>query len=455
MPQAAEVVAPDTSRPVPPGGMFGALSVPNFRLYLAGQAVSLCGTWMQTIAMGWLVLSLGASGTVLGLVTAAQFLPVGLFGAYGGVLADRADKRALLVGTQSASALFAATLAVIDLTGVAKLWMVALVAFGLGVVNAVDNPTRNAFVHEMVGPAHLSNAVTLNTVVINAARAVGPGIAGILITLFGTGPCFAVNAASFVAVIVALARMDRGALRRRAPVGRAKGQVREGLAYVARTPRLRVPLLMMAVIGTLSYEFPVVLPLVARQTFHGGPGTYSALTSAMGIGAVGGGLLVARRGGSGARAVISSALGFGVVMLLAAAAPVVAVELVAMLLVGAGSVAFIARANAALQLSAEPHMRGRVMALWSVAFLGTTPIGGPLAGWVSTVGGGRAGLALGGAAAVLAALYGALSSRRIPGTPADQLSAGTPGSAAALPHPGTAESGSSSMGRCSDRTVSP
>ncbi|WP_131747828.1 MFS transporter [Frankia sp. Cppng1_Ct_nod] len=384
-----------------------ALSVPNYRIYLGGQAVSLVGTWMQAVALGWLVLQLGASGTVLGLITAAQFAPVLLLGAYGGLLADRADKRRLLVYTQLTSGLLAAGLAVLDLTGVVQLWMVALVAAGLGAVNAVDNPTRQSFVHEMVGADVLANAISLNSVVVNAARAVGPGVAGVLIAVAGTGVCFMVNAVSFLAVIVSLTRMDPRALRRRDPLPRARGQVREGFGYVLRTPALRVPLAMMAVIGTLAYEFQVVLPLLGRVVFHGGAGTYGLLTGAMGVGAVIGGLFVARRSRASLRTLVVSAAGFGAVILLASSAPEVHLAAAAMVLVGAGSVAFLSAGNAALQLASEPHMRGRVMALWTVAFLGSTPVGGPTIGWISEQLGARAGLATGGLAALAAAWYGA------------------------------------------------
>ncbi len=410
-------------------GTFAALGVPNYRLFFGGQAVSLSGTWMQIVAQGWLVLRLGGSGTQLGLITAAQFLPVLLLGAYGGLLADRADKRKLLIATQCASALCAGTLAVLDLTGVVTLWMVAVVAAGLGLINAADNPARQSFIHEMVGPRHLSNAVTLNSVLVNAARAVGPGIAGLIITLFGTGPCFAVNCASFLAVIVALTRMDTSTLRVRPPVSRAGRQVRDGLTYVARTPQLRVPLVMMALVGALAYEFQVVLPLIARQTFHGGAGTYSVLTSAMGVGAVTGGLLVARHGTagiSGTAGVARAAVGFGVVIGLAAAAPDLALEIVALLLVGAGSVAFLATVNSTLQLGSAPQMRGRVMALWAIAFLGSTPVGGPIAGWVSTAAGPRTGLAMGAVAAILAGIYGLLSARRLTRRESAQLAPARP-----------------------------
>ncbi|CAO5149407.1 MFS transporter, DHA3 family, macrolide efflux protein [Frankia sp. AiPs1] len=407
--QPGTAARPDPKGPT--GGTFAALRIRNFRLFLAGQIVSLCGTWMQTIALGWLVLSLGASGTALGLVTAAQFLPVLLFGPYGGVIADRADRRRLLMITQSGSGLAALTLGVLDLTGVAQLWMVAVTASLIGLCNAVDNPTRQTFVQEMVGPDHLPNAITLNSVTMNAARIVGPALAGVIILGIGTSGCFLLNAASFAAVLLALRFMNTAELHSRASVRRAPGQLRAGLRYARRTGALRVPLIMMVVIGALSYEFQVVLPLVARETFHGTAGTYSLMTSAMGAGAVVGGLAVARRRRIGVRPLGWIAAMFGGALLLAAIAPTLPLEIAALVLVGAGSVAFISTGNATVQLSADPAMRGRVMALWSVAFLGTTPLGGPIAGWVVQSFGARSGLVLAGVAALVAAGY-ALASLR-------------------------------------------
>ncbi|WP_026240135.1 MFS transporter [Parafrankia discariae] len=392
-------------------GTFAALQVPNFRLFLGGQVVSLCGTWMQMIALGWLVLSLGASGTELGLVTAAQFLPVLLFGAYGGLIADRSNTRRLLITTQIILGSLAVLLGVLDLTGTAQLWMVAAVAAAIGMTSAVDNPARQSFVQEMVGSEFLPNAVTLNSVTMNAARVVGPGIAGVLISLVGTSGCFLLNGVSFIAVVIALQRIDTTALMRRRPVPRAPRQVRSGLAYAMRTPSLRIPLLMMAVIGALSYEFQVVLPLVARETFDGSATTYSLLTGAMGAGAVAGGLVVARHRRVGVPALAVTSGVFGVVTLVAAAAPVLALEVAALVVVGAASVAFISTGNATVQLSAAPEMRGRVMALWSVAFLGSTPVGGPIAGWVSETFGARAGLAMAGAAALAGSAFAAASLR--------------------------------------------
>ncbi len=391
---------------------FAALATPNYRRWFAGQAVSLTGTWMQTVAQGWLVLQLTGSGRALGMVAAAQFLPILLLGPYGGLLADRLETRRLLITTQVALGVIALTLGVLAVTGAIELWMVVGMALALGLVTAVDNPARQTFAQEMVGPATLRNAVSLNSVLVNAARAVGPAAAGILIATVGIGLCFLINAASYVAVVVALWGMDVAALRPTPRADRGPGQVRQGLSYVAHTPGLLVPLMMLAVIGTLAYEFQVVLPLLAEGTFGGGPGTYGLLTSAMGAGAIVGGLVVARHGRTGLRALTTAAAMFGGAILVAAAAPTVALALVALAVVGATSVTFLATGNTTLQLTAEPRFRGRVMALWAVAFLGSTPLGAPLVGAVADDVGARGGLVLGGLACLAAAGLGAVALAR-------------------------------------------
>jgi MFS family permease len=391
---------------------FAALAIPNYRRFFVGQAVSLIGTWMQTVAQGWLVLSLTGSGAELGLLVAIQMLPVLLLAPYAGVLADRVDKRRLLVGVQTAMGLLALTLGVLTASGAVRLWHVYALAGLLGIATAFDNPTRQSFVGELVGADGLRNAVSLNSVMVNGARAVGPAVGGILIATVGTAACFLLNAASYVAVVASLVTLDRAALAPVAPAPKGRGQLRAGLRYVGRTPALAVPLAMMAVIGTLAYEFQVVLPVVARQTFHGGPQTYGFMTAAMGVGAVAGGLAVAGSGRTGTRAVVAAAAAFGVAIGLAAIAPDLRLELVALALVGAASVTFIAVGNSTIQLAALPEMRGRVMSLWAVAFLGSTPIGGPIAGLVAEHAGGRAGLGLGAVACLVAAAFGAGSVRR-------------------------------------------
>ncbi|MFC7451251.1 MFS transporter [Rhodococcus daqingensis] len=391
---------------------FASLATPNFRRYFGGQAVSMVGTWMQAVAQAWLVLQLTGSGTALGLVVALQTLPVLLFGPYGGVVADRMDKRRLMIGLQSMMGILALVLGVLTVTGAVTLWQVYVLAFLLGVNNSFENPARQAFVLEMVGPEDLRNAVSLNSVLVNAARAVGPAVAGIVIAAGGLGFCFLLNAVSFVAVVASLTTLDVGALRPAPPAQRRPGQLREGLRYVRRTPTLLVPLLMMALVGCLAYEFQVVLPVLARDTFGGDASVYGFMTAAMGFGAVVGGLFVAARGKTGIPALVGAATLFGVLIAAAALAPTLWLELVILVLVGAASVGFLSIGNSTLQLEAEPGMRGRVMALWSVAFLGSTPIGGPIAGAVAEQFGGRVALAMGAAACLVAAAAAALVVRR-------------------------------------------
>jgi MFS family permease len=392
---------------------FASLANPNYRKYFRGQAISLIGTWMQTVAQSWLVLQLTGSATDLGVVVALQTLPVLLLGPYGGVVADRLDKRKLMMGLQSMMGLLALVLGLLTVTHLVALWQVYLLAFLLGLNNCFENPARQSFVLEMVGPKDLRNAVSLNSVLVNAARAIGPAVAGIIITVGGLGICFLLNALSFVAVVFSLATLDTSTLQPATPAARAKGQLREGLGYVRNNPKLAIPLLMMALVGCLAYEFQVTLPVLAKQTFGGDASTYGFMTAAMGIGAVVGGLYVAARGRTGVRSLVNSAAVFTVVMAAAAFAPTLWLELLALALVGAASVGFLSKGNSTLQLEASPQMRGRVMALWAVAFLGSTPIGGPIAGAVSEGLGGRAGIALGAVACGLAALLGEFTIRRL------------------------------------------
>jgi len=386
------------------GRMFSSLRIRNYRLYFAGQAVSLSGTWMQSVAQGWLVLELTGSGTAIGLVVALQFIPVLLFGPVGGVLPDRFDKRHLLLGTQITAGLLATTLGLLVLFEVVRLWMVFVLAAGLGFVNLVDNPTRQTFIGEMVGSERLRNAVSLNSVLVNVARIIGPAVAGALILTVGLAPCFLINGGSYLAVIAALAAMRVEDLRRSPRQPRRGGQLREGLRYVRTTPGLLVPLLMMAVVGTLTYEFQVILPLLARFTFGGDAGTFSAMTVCMGAGAVVGGLITAAARKRRPTALATTAIAFGTVQMAAALAPRLWLALALLVLVGAASISFLALGNATLQLTSAPHMRGRVMALWGVAFMGSTPIGGPLMGWIGEHVGPRYALGLGALAALLSGL---------------------------------------------------
>jgi MFS family permease len=405
---------------------FAALAVPNFRRYYAGQSLSLIGTWMQMAAQSWLVLTLTHSAPTLGLIIALQTLPVLLLGPYGGVVADRVDKRRLMVVLQIAMGLQALALGLLTVTGEVRLWQVGALAALLGLNNAFENPARQAFMLEMVGPERLRNAVSLNSVIVNVARSIGPAVAGVLIATVGEGVCFLVNAASFAGVVASLVLLDRAALSPSPPSGREPGQLREGLRYVRATPELAIPLLMMALAGCLAYEFQVTLPVMARQGLHVGATGFGFMTSAMGVGAVIGGLLVAMKGRTGLPMLIAAAGAFGVVLLLASVAPDLPVELVALALAGGASIAFMASGNSTLQLAAAPSMRGRVMSLWFVAFQGSTPIGGPLVGWVMAQAGARAGLGVGGLACLLVALLGLLAVRRLSArSPHTQLAVGS------------------------------
>lgn len=392
---------------------FASLAVPNYRRYFAGQVVSLSGNWMQTVAELWLVLTLTGSGVAVGLTTALQFLPMLLFGAWGGVIADRVPKRRLLMVTQAAMTLPALGLLAVAAAGVVAPWMVWAVVFARGAVNAVDNPTRQSFVIEMVGPDRVVNAVGLNSVIVHSARVVGPAIAGVLIAAAGVEPCFAVNAASFGAMLVALWGMDPAQLRAALPASRTDGAIRAGLRYVRRTPELAVPLGLMALVGTLGLNFQVILPLLARFTFDGGPSAYAALVSAMGAGSVAGALATGARGRTGMGLIAGAALAFGVLALLAALMPSLALEVPVLALLGGAAVTFSAAINSLLQLAVEPGMRGRVMALYSVVFLGSTPIGGLLVGLLSEAYDPRAALLLAAASGLAAAWAARAGARRL------------------------------------------
>ena len=391
---------------------FAAFEVPNYRRYFFGQATSLIGTWMQTAAQAWLVLQISGSAALLGLIVALQALPVLLLAPYGGVVADRVDKRRLMIGLQSAMGLQALILGLLTMTGSVRMWEIAVLALALGVNNAFENPARQSFVLEMVGSDVVRNAVSLNAVQVNVARAVGPAVGGILIATVGVGACFLLNAASFVAVVLSLVTMDRAALRPTLPAPRAAGQLREGFRYALSVPEIAVPLAMMGLIGMLAYEFQVSLPVLARHALHSGAEGYGFMTAAMGLGAIAGGLVVAARGRTGLRPVTAAAGAFAITLALAAAAPGMATELVALALVGAASVSFMSTGNSTLQLASDPAMRGRVMALWFVALQGSTPIGGPAVGAIITVAGPRTGLVVGAVACLAAVALGLAAQRR-------------------------------------------
>ena len=379
-----------------PRQMISSLHQRNYRLFFFGQLISVAGTWMQTVAQSFLVLDLTHSGTQLGLTTAARFLPMFLFGPLGGVIADRMDKRRVLYITQTLSGLLAGVCAVLIATHVIELWMVYVLALALGGVNVFDNPARQSFISEMVSARDLPNAVTLNSVSMNMARVFGAAAGGAIAAALGLALCYTCNALSFAAVLVSLALMRRSELFPARRVARRKRQVREGLRYVRATPELLIPLLMIAVVGTLAWEFQVTLPLMATKVFHGDAATYGLMASLMGVGAVVGGLISAARPRPRTRALCLAAIGWGLAILAASAAPSLPLELASMLFVGYGSITFNSLAKTTLQLAAEPSMRGRVMALWALAWLGSTPIGGPIVGWIGQSVGARWALVAGG-----------------------------------------------------------
>jgi MFS family permease len=384
--------------------VFRSLAVPNYRRFFLGHAVSVAGTWMQRVAQDWLVLDLSDSAVALGLAASLQFLPTLLFGLWGGVLVDRLDRRRTIMATQAASALLAAVLAALVLGGVVQLWMVYALALCLGLVTVLDVPARHAFVTEMVEPEDYVNAQALSSSVHNLGRLAGPALAGVLISAVDVGAAFAVNALSFAAVLLGLARMDPGQLRRLPATRRAKGQVRQGLRYVWRHPELRACMFLVAVVALLGQNFRVVLPLLARDTFDGTAEVYGWLTSALGAGAVLGALASAARQNVTAWSLLIWTWVFAGVNVVAAVAPGLAIALAVMVGLGVANICFNTLARTLVQLGADSTMQGRVIALHSFVFLGSTPFGGPITGWVCEQWGPRAGLLLAGVSAGLAAL---------------------------------------------------
>jgi MFS family permease len=380
-----------------------SLAVPNYRRYFAGQVISVSGNWMQNVAEMWLIVKLTHSGTAVGITAGLQFVPILLFGAWGGLIADRLPKRRVLMVTQALMALPALTLWALTTAGTVTTLAVWALVLVRGTVNAVDNPTRQSFVIELVGPERLVNAVSLNSVIVQSARIVGPATAGLVIAVAGVGTCFVLNALSFAAMLTALARMDVAALRPAPPAQRAHSELRAAIGHVRGAPALWIPLAMMALVGTLSFNFQVLMPLLASETWHGTAVTYALLTSSMAVGSVIGALASGARGRVSPRILVAAATGFGALELLAALAPSLPLQVLALIPLGAVTVTFSAGVNSSLQLAVSPSMRGRVMALYSVVFLGSTPIGAPIVGWLAQVAGPRAGMALGAVAALSAA----------------------------------------------------
>ncbi len=402
-----------------PRSTFASLHVRNYRLYAVGQIVSLAGTWMQRVAQDWLVLDLSrGSATALGIAAALQFTPTLVLSLWGGVLADRIDKRRALIVLQTAMGLCALVLGIAVVTGFVALWQVYLLCFLLGCFSALDVPVRQAFVPELVGVEHVGNAVALNSLTFNLARIVGPSVAGVLIAVTGTGWVFLINAASFAAVIAGLALMDPGRLHRADPVPRGPGQLREGLRYVRGRPDLVAVLVLVFLVSTFGINFYLTLALMARNVFGLGADAYGLLTTLLAVGSVAGAVLAARRlRRPRLRLVTGAALVFGLLVTAAGLMPNYLLTGVVMVPLGFAALTFTTAANSAVQLSVEPAMRGRVMGLYILLFLGGTPVGAPLLGLLAEAYGGRAPLVLGGVVTVVSVLVVAVVlARRAGGT---------------------------------------
>jgi MFS family permease len=383
---------------------FGSLDSHNYRLYFTGDLVSHIGSWMQTMAEAWLVLQLTGQGIAVGATFAFRFLPVLLFGLWGGAIADRFDRRKVLLVTQSLAAVLAVVLWLIVLTDVVQVWMVFGLAVALGFVTVVDEPARHAFVEEMVGRERLANAVALNSAVGNSARITGPAIAGLLIATVGSAWVFFVNAVSFFAVVGALLAMRRDELRPPLRHHHQRPRVREGLAYAWAITEIRGTIILVAVVGTLVYNFPTFLTLLARETFHGGAGLAGGLMAILGAGTVIGALFAAQRHRPTSRTVVAAAAMLGFALIVAASLPRQFAVEVALVPVGALAVFFGSSASAHMQIWSEPFIRGRVMAIYTLLTLGTTVVGGPFIGWVCGRWSPRIGLALAGTATMTAAV---------------------------------------------------
>ena len=397
--------------------MWQSLRVRNYRLFASGQVVSLTGTWMQRVAQDWLVINTLApgSGVAIGITTALQFAPTLIFGLYGGVLADRYPKRRLLVLTQAASMLAALALGLLVVTGTVELWHVYALAFTLGLATSIDTPTRQAFVSELVGPDLVANAVSLNSATFNTARIVGTAAGGFLIELVGTGPVFLINAGTFVAVIAGLLAMRDAELQVGRRLARSAGQLRAGLSYVKGRLDLLLPIILVGVVGTFGFNFQLTMALVAREVFHRQAGSYGLLSTALAGGSLIGALLAARRARPRQALLIGSALVFGLLEVVDGFMPSYPALLVLLVPTGIAALTFTTTANSTVQLGSSPEMRGRVMALYVLVFLGGTPIGAPTVGWLAEVFGPRYSLIIGGGVVAASALAIAVLLVRVSG----------------------------------------
>ncbi|MEU4659961.1 MFS transporter [Streptomyces sp. NPDC023723] len=392
-------VGPAPDRDAGPLAGFASLRIRNYRIYTLGQTTSVVGNWMQNIAVGWLTLQLTHSGTLLGVVIGARYLPVALLGAWGGLVVDRHDTRRLLALTQVCFAAQAALLTVLTAADLVTLPLLIVVMLTLGLTNLFDSPARQKMISELVDAEHLTNAIAINSTFVNTAKLLGPGAAGFVIAALGVAPCFALDTVSFLAVLVSLAMLRTAELYPAEREVRGSGQIRAGLAHIRRTPELLYPMLMVYVTGVLTWEFPVSLPLLTTSAFHSGSAGYGAATALMSAGGVMGGLVAMRRRRLSTRSLSLSALIWGTLICAAALAPSLPVALALLVLVGAGSITFNSSAKTLMQVGAAPQMRGRVMSIWSIGWMGGTVIGAPAVGAVGTAFGPRGALFVGGVAA--------------------------------------------------------
>jgi len=394
------------------GQTFASMRIRNFRLFFAGQSVSQIGTWLSMVAQTLLVLELTKSGIALGLLAAAQFGPVLLLGAWAGVVADRSDKRKLLLLVQSLAMLQSFAMAALAFMGSPPLVAIYLVALAGGFITAFDNPARRSFVVEMVPETHVNNAVSLNSALMTGSRVIGPALAGLLVTTVGFGWTFLIDGLSYIAVLSGLALMRSSELRSAPPLARAKGQVRAGLRYARSVPQLWMPLVMMALIGTFAFNFQVVFPIFVTDDLGGSDSTFTLLFSWLSLGSLIGALAVARRTSTTVRRVAMTAIAFGGGMVLIGMAPTTTVAFIVAPIVGAASIAFMTASTALVQTEADPSMRGRVLALQAMVFLGSTPIGGPIVGWITEHFGARYAIGVGALACVGAGLWGMWLAKR-------------------------------------------
>lgn len=389
---------------------FRSLGTYNYRIWAAGALVSNVGTWMQRIAQDWLVLSelTKHSGTAVGVVMALQFGPPILLMSLAGWVVDHVDRRKLLIVTQSAMALTALGLGILDISGHVALWQVYVFAGTMGCIAAFDSPARQTFVAELVGDADLPNAVALNSTLFNSAQLIGPAVGGVLISIIGAGWVFILNSVSFVAVITSLMRMRVGEFHRTPRVVVPGGGVFAGLAYIRQRPELIMALVMLFIVGTYGLNFPVFISTMSITTFHGGAHLYGILSSMMAVGSVLGALHVAGKTAPNLSFLTLSALGFGIVGTVAALMPAAALFGLFLVALGVTTQMFTTTANSLVQLSTDPSMRGRVMAIYMGIFLGCTPLGAPLVGWIADAYGPRWSLGVGAAAGFIAAGIGGI-----------------------------------------------